>query len=92
MKLAAGTVAEYLAARGVVSNPGDLTVEELAGGGSGTVLAVRGPGVALVVKQALPKLRVAEEWIAPARRTDTEAAALRLAATPPDPAPIMTRS
>ena len=38
-----------------------------------------GPGVALVVKQALPRLRVADEWIAPARRTDTEAAALRLA-------------
>ena len=47
---------------------------------SGTVLAVRGPGIALVVKQALPRLRVADEWLAPARRTDTEAAALRLAA------------
>ena len=35
-----------------------LTVEELAGGVSGTVLAVRGPGIALVVKQALPKLKV----------------------------------
>ena len=58
----------------------ELTVEELTGGVSGTVLAVRGPGIALVVKQALPRLRVAEEWTAPARRTDTEAAALRLAA------------
>jgi aminoglycoside phosphotransferase (APT) family kinase protein len=57
-----------------------MNVEELTGGVSGTVLSVRGPGVALVVKQALPTLRVAEEWIAPARRTDTEAAALRLAA------------
>ena len=80
MKLDAATAADYLVARGVVPSCADLNVEELAGGVSGTVLAVRGPGVALVVKQALPQLRVAEEWIAPARRTDTEAAALRLAA------------
>jgi 5-methylthioribose kinase len=44
------------------------------------VLAVHGPGIALVVKQALPRLLVADEWFAPPRRTDTEAAALRLAA------------
>jgi aminoglycoside phosphotransferase (APT) family kinase protein len=78
--LEAGMVIDYLVARGVVPGDVELTVEELAGGVSGTVLAVRGPGVALVVKQALPRLRVAEEWTAPARRTDTEAAALRLAA------------
>ena len=78
--LAAGSVTDYLAIRGIVPRGAELTVEELAGGVSGTVLAVRGPGVALVVKQALPRLRVADEWIAPARRTDTEAAALRLAA------------
>jgi tRNA A-37 threonylcarbamoyl transferase component Bud32 len=80
VRLAAGSVVEYLVARGLVASSLELTVEELAGGISGTVLAVRGPGVALVVKQALSKLRVAEEWIAPARRTDTEASALRLAA------------
>lgn len=80
MTIAAATVGDYLVARGVVPRDAELTVEELAGGVSGTVLAVRGPGIALVVKQALPRLRVAEEWIAPARRTDTEAAALRLAA------------
>jgi Phosphotransferase enzyme family len=80
MKLEASSVAEYLVTRGVVASAGDLTAEELTGGVSGTVLAVRGPGVALVVKQALPTLRVAEQWNAPARRTDTEAAALRLAA------------
>jgi Ser/Thr protein kinase RdoA (MazF antagonist) len=80
MRIEAGSVVAYLIARGVVASPLDLTVEELAGGVSGTVLAVRGPSVALVVKQALPTLRVADEWNAPARRTDTEAAALRLAA------------
>jgi aminoglycoside phosphotransferase (APT) family kinase protein len=80
MTLDAGSVVDYLVARGLVPGSAQLTVEELAGGVSSTVLAVRGPGIALVVKQALPKLRVAEEWLAPARRTDTEAAALRLAA------------
>jgi 5-methylthioribose kinase len=80
LTLEAGTVADYLVARGVAPRGVELTVEELTGGVSGTVLAVRGPGTALVVKQALPRLRVAEQWTAPARRTDTEAAALRLAA------------
>ena len=80
MILAAGNVAEYLAARGLVASGDDLTVAELGGGVSGTVLSVRGPGVALVVKQALARLKVRDEWNAPTRRTDTEAAALRLAA------------
>jgi hypothetical protein len=78
--LTTGNVSAYLVARGVVSSDAELTVEELPGGVSGIVLAVRGPGIALVVKQALPRLRVAEEWTAPERRTDTEAAALRVAA------------
>ena len=52
--LAAGSVTDYLATRGIVPRGAELTVEELAGGVSGTVLAVRGPGVALVVKQARP--------------------------------------
>ena len=80
MTLDAGNAAAYLAGRGVVPAGAELTIEELPGGVSGIVLAVRGPGVSLVVKQALPRLRVAEEWNAPARRTDTEAAALRLGA------------
>jgi aminoglycoside phosphotransferase (APT) family kinase protein len=80
MRIDAGNVAEYLVARKVVPKDSELTVESLSGGVSGTVLAVRGPGIALVVKQALPRLLVADEWLAPARRTDTEAAALRLAA------------
>jgi 5-methylthioribose kinase len=77
--LDASSVVAYLVARGIVPPDADLAVEELAGGVSSPVLAVRGAGIALVVKQALPRLRVAEEWHAPARRTDTEAAALRLA-------------
>lgn len=81
MTLDAGNAVAYLVGRGVVPEDAELTVEEFAGGVSGIVLGVRGPGVSLVVKQALPRLRVPEEWNAPARRTDTEAAALRLAAT-----------
>ena len=77
--LDADSVVAYLAGRGIVPADAELAVEELAGGVSSPVLAVRGEGIALVVKQALPRLRVAEEWHAPARRTDTEAAALRLA-------------
>jgi aminoglycoside phosphotransferase (APT) family kinase protein len=80
MRLDATNAAEYLVMRKVVPATTELTVETLGGGVSGTVLAVRGPGIALVVKQALPRLLVADEWLAPARRTDTEAAALRLAA------------
>ena len=80
MTIDAATVGAYLAERGVVPKDAELTVEVLTGGVSGSVLAVRGPGLALVVKQALPQLLVEDEWIAPARRTDTEAAALRLAA------------
>ena len=80
MTLDAGGVTGYLVARGVVPSDSELTVEVLGGGVSGTVLAVHGPGIALVVKQALPKLLVDDAWFAPARRTDTEAAALRLAA------------
>jgi 5-methylthioribose kinase len=79
VKIDAATVGAYLKTRGAVPADAELTVEELTGGISGTVLAVHGPGIALVVKQALPRLRVTEEWTAPARRTDTEAAALRLA-------------
>ena len=77
--LDAHSVVAYLAGRSIVPVGSELAVEELAGGVSSPVLAVRGEGIALVVKQALPRLRVAEEWNAPARRTDTEAAALRLA-------------
>lgn len=53
---------------------------ELSGGVSATVVAVRAPGTALVVKQALPQLRVADEWLAPPRRAATEASAMRLCA------------
>jgi hypothetical protein len=56
----------------------ELEIDELTGGVSATVLAIRGPSLSLVLKQALPQLRVADVWQAKIERTDTEVAALRL--------------
>ncbi len=74
------TAPAYLVERGLASSQHVLEAEELAGGVSASVVAVRGPGVALVVKQALPRLRVADEWLAKLERTETEAAAMQLCA------------
>jgi 5-methylthioribose kinase len=52
----------------------------LSGGVSNVVLAVESEGLRAVVKQALPRLRVADEWLATQDRALTEADALRLAA------------
>ncbi len=76
----AGTVVGYLVARGLVPARRRAHRRGTGGRGVGHRPGRAGPGIALVVKQALPRLRVADEWLAPARRTDTEAAALRLAA------------
>ncbi|WP_171057992.1 phosphotransferase family protein [Modestobacter altitudinis] len=69
----------HLVHRGLAAAAGDLEVTALAGGVSNDVVAVRGPGLDVVVKQALGRLRVAEEWLADPARIDTEGRALRLA-------------
>lgn len=56
-----------------------MRAELLSGGVSGDVAALHAEGVDLVAKRALPRLRVAEEWLARPERSLTEAAALRLA-------------
>jgi 5-methylthioribose kinase len=71
-------VIPYLVSRGLLSDERRVDVEELVGGVSATVLAVRAPGTAVVVKQALERLRVAEDWRAKRERTELEAAAMRL--------------
>ena len=76
--LAADSVVPYLVERGVLADGEGAQVEELAGGVSGMVLAVRAPGVRVVAKQALPRLRVEDDWRSKLERTETEAAALRL--------------
>src|SRR5262249_49500888 len=55
-----------------------LTATELGGGVSASVVAVTGEGVAVLLKQALPRLKVAEPWEARVDRTDTEVAAMQL--------------
>ena len=79
-ELNAANAAAYLAYRGLAPLDPAIAVEELAGGVSASVIAVRHPasGLAVVVKQALPQLRVADEWLATQARTETEVAAMRL--------------
>jgi 5-methylthioribose kinase len=73
------TVADWLAARGLIDPGTAVAAHELGGGVSNVVLAVRADGLDAVVKQALPRLRVEEEWLAKRERVLTEAAALELA-------------
>ncbi len=80
--LDATTVSGWLADRG---HPDGEWVEPLAGGVSSAVFGV---GEGFVVKQARPRLAVADEWLADPRRVLHEAYALRLAATlTPDAVP-----
>ena len=58
-----------------------MRVEELGGGVSNIVLAVSCEDTRVVVKQALPRLRVEDEWLAKRERAINEARALRLAHT-----------
>ena len=55
-------------------------MEELTGGVACAVFAVRGEGKRVVVKQALERFRVADEWLVPRERAVTEARALELMA------------
>jgi fructosamine-3-kinase len=76
--LTAESVVPYLVQRGILADGDPAEVEELGGGVSGMVLAVRAPGVGVVAKQALSRLKVTDDWRAKLERTELEAAALRL--------------
>jgi 5-methylthioribose kinase len=78
--LSAESAAPYLVARGVFAEGEQLEVQTLGGGVSNVVLAVRGGARRVVLKQALPRLNVADDWPAKRERALTEAEALRLAA------------
>jgi len=78
--LSSETVAAYVVERGIFASAVGLDVQELSGGISAAVLAVRGEGKRVVVKQALPRFRVADEWLVPQERVVTEAQALELMA------------
>jgi tRNA A-37 threonylcarbamoyl transferase component Bud32 len=77
-ELTADNVIAYLVRRGVLSHGVRARVGELEGGVSATVLTVRAPGTAVVVKQALARLKVDDDWRAKQERTEVEAAAMRL--------------
>ena len=66
--------------RGVFTSADGLDIEELTGGVACAVFAVRGEGKRVVVKQALERFRVADEWLVPPERALTEARALELMA------------
>ena len=70
------TVVPYLQRRGVINSP--ATVEVLTGGVSNVVLGIKTENQDLVLKQALPQLKVKQEWLADQRRAIVEADAMRL--------------
>jgi len=70
------TVVAYLTKRGIISGPAQ--VEELTGGVSNVVLGVTSGAKDLVLKQALPQLKVAAVWKADQRRAIVEANGMKL--------------
>ena len=70
----------YLEARGALTADAPVTVEPLGGGVSNIVLRVTTPTQCLVLKQALPELRVEAYWPSRVDRALREAEALRIAA------------
>ena len=74
----AGQLAAWLRAKGWLGAAEGLAAEVLAGGVSNrTVLVRRAAGPAWVLKQALPKLRVATDWFSSPARVHREALGLR---------------
>ncbi len=68
-------VADYLRDVGVLPQGQSARVEQLAGGVSSAVFRAEWGASAVVVKQALPKLKVADEWLSRVERSATEARA-----------------
>ena len=68
-------VASYLRHAGVLPPGGSAHVERLSGGVSSAVFLVECGTLAVVVKQALPKLQVNDEWVSRVERSATEARA-----------------
>lgn len=70
------SVGPYLRHRRLIDASTAVEAEFLGGGVSNVVLAARADGQSFVVKQSLPRLRVASEWLAKRERIITEAHAL----------------
>ncbi len=79
-KMDSAEIGRYLAAQGVLPIDAQLTVAPLGGGVSNIVLMVRTPSQCLVLKQALPELRVEAYWPSRIDRALREAEALRIVA------------
>lgn len=79
-KMDSAAIGRYLAARGVLGAATAVTVEALGGGVSNIVLMVKTPAQCLVLKQALPELRVEAYWPSRVDRALREAEALRIVA------------
>lgn len=77
--LNASTAANYLSARGIPQAGARIT--ELGGGVSNTVLLVEADGRRFILKQALGKLRVEDDWFSDRDRVFRESSALRWAAS-----------
>jgi len=74
LELNAANAEDYLKGRGI--EPGALRISELGGGVSNTVLLVESGARRFVLKQALGRLRVEQEWLADRQRIFRESAAL----------------
>ncbi|MBI3667234.1 MAG: phosphotransferase, partial [Acidobacteria bacterium] len=79
MELTVENCAAYLAARGE-PRADRLTIRELGGGVSNTVLLVESPERRFVLKQSLSRLRVKDEWLADRSRILREMRSLQDAA------------
>jgi 5-methylthioribose kinase len=77
-ELTVETAASWVTERSLAPRTMPLVAVELTGGVSASVIAVTGAGIALVLKQALPRLRVSDVWEANVDRTESEVAALQL--------------
>ena len=75
--LDADAARRHLVRRGLLREEDSVDVIVLPGGVSSDVVAVTGPDTQYVVKRALPRLHVAEEWLADEQRIVAEARALR---------------
>ncbi len=64
----------FLLKSGLVTSPNDIAMRPLTGGVASDIWKVDAKDGSFVVKKALPRLRVAQEWIAPVSRNASEVA------------------
>ncbi len=81
-------LAAFLAASGLVRDPGRAVCTPLTGGVASDIWKIEAEGKTFAVKRALEKLRVAQDWRVPTSRNAAEVAWLRTAgAVVPDAVP-----